>query len=63
MSLAPSHDHAMPAITGADQVAPRSMLAESAIAIAFLSMVLVAMMGWLYLLGLALWSGARWLLS
>jgi hypothetical protein len=60
MSLAPSRDQAMTATTQSESP---SVLVERTVAIAFLATALVAMMGWLYMLVVALWSGASWLLS
>ena len=65
MSLAPSHDQAFPAVSAAPaaQSEFRSALAERAVAIGFPATVSAAMMGWLYLLAVAMWNGANWLLS
>lgn len=60
MSLAPSHDQAM---TATSQAGSRSLLVERTVAFVFLATVSVAMIGWLYMLAVALWNGASWLLS
>ena len=39
----------------------RPALAERVVAIGFLATVSAAMMGWLYLLAVAMWNGASWL--
>jgi hypothetical protein len=38
-------------------------LVERAVAIGFLLAVSTAMAGWLYMLAVALWNGASWLMS
>ena len=63
MSLAPSHDQSLPALSSSAEVEARSALAEKAVAIGFLSTVSVAMIGWLYVLAVAAWNGVIWLFS
>jgi hypothetical protein len=63
MSLAPSHDQAATAINSAAEAGARASLVERAIALGFALAVSVAMIGWLYLLALAVWNGASWLMS
>jgi hypothetical protein len=63
MSLSPSHDEIAVAMTDSGQTQSRSGLLELVVAVVFAATVSVAMIGWLYLLAVALWNGACWLLS
>jgi hypothetical protein len=63
MSLASAQDQATSAINDVTPSEAGSALLEHAIGVGFLLVALVAMTGWLYLLGVALWDGASWLLS
>jgi hypothetical protein len=63
MPLSPSHNQLVPAMSDATQAESRSASAERAIAIAFAAAVSAAMIGWLYMLAVALWDGANWLMS
>ena len=60
MSVMPAHDQ----INGPD---PRlnswSGWAQRSIAMLFVAVAVVAMAGWLYLLGWALWAALSWLIS
>jgi hypothetical protein len=63
MSLSPSHDRDLPVMTHAGQAKTRPVLSERAVALAFLAAVSAAMLGWLYLLAVALRDGVGWLVS
>jgi len=62
MPLSSSHDQTT-AINDAAQSQGGSALAERMIAIGFALAVSIAMIGWLYMLALAVWDGASWLMS
>ena len=63
MSPSPSNDQVAPIITGDVQTQSRSELVDLAVAIGFAATVSAAMTGWLYLLAVAIWDGANWLMS
>jgi hypothetical protein len=63
MSLTTAHDQAAPAINDVTPSETRSVLLERAVAVGFLLAASTVMIAWLYLLALALWDGACWLLS
>jgi hypothetical protein len=63
MSLSTSHDQAATAISDATQSELKTVLTERAIAIGFVIIVSTAMAGWLYMLAVAVWDGASWLMS
>jgi hypothetical protein len=62
MSAISPDDQVISAVS--DEIQPKSWsgLAERSIAITFASAAIVAMGGWLYLLGEGLWAAANWLL-
>ena len=62
MPLSSSHDQTN-AINDTAQSQGGSALAERMIAIGFALAVSIAMIGWLYMLALAVWDGASWLMS
>jgi hypothetical protein len=63
MSRAPSHDQPATAVSTATESETRSARVERAIAFGYALAVSTAMIGWLYMLALAFWDGARWLMS
>ena len=63
MSLSPSRDEMAVVMTDSGQAQSRPGLRELVVAVVFAATVSVAMIGWLYLLAMALWNGASWLLS
>lgn len=63
MSLSTSQEQAATAINNAAPSGVRAALVERAVAIGFLLAVSAAMAGWLYMLAVALWNGASWLMS
>jgi hypothetical protein len=62
MSLTTSHEQAATVINSAVSDS-RTVLIERAVAVGFLLAVAGAMAGWLYLLAVAAWNGASWLMS
>jgi hypothetical protein len=63
MSLTTAPDQAATAINEDTPSETRSVVLERAVAIGFLLAASIVMIHWLYLLALALWDGACWLLS
>ena len=63
MLVSPSSDQIAPDALNFAEPQERTIWAERAVAIAYGSTVSVAMLGWLYALGLALRSGLSWVLS
>jgi hypothetical protein len=63
MSISTAHDRDASAVPGVDQLKSRSVLGDWVVVFIFAAGTSVAMIGWLYLLGLALWNGASWLMS
>ena len=63
MSISTIHDRDVSAVSGVDQLKTRSVLGDWVVMFIFAAGTSAAMIGWLYLLGLALWNGTSWLMS